>query len=289
MSYNVNVSENQGVIRLLTLNHKVLRGLLLFGTVVGMGLTSAKLPVQASSKYVSIPIGEYVRTKKAMYVGITQKHGKAYKPLLIKKGALLQVYDEIETSHQVKASFSLGAVHYNKMRNTRPSAKENIPLTKTNFRKVALKAPIRTITLRQGTGFIVGKDGHSAAPLFYLTLDNYIQYYSKARVDHYDPFSNNWYILSGIKGDMYKPTASSKITKTTVNGNTTTVQYHPAIKGIPGKKIGHHKYQIKIKDLKKHDMYHDLSGSDDIYWYGGWNNYTVNGKPYYAGSIDLTD
>lgn len=48
MSYNVDVSENQGVIRLLTLNHKVLRGLLLFGTVVGMGLTSATLPAQAS-------------------------------------------------------------------------------------------------------------------------------------------------------------------------------------------------------------------------------------------------
>ncbi len=289
MSYNVDVSENQGVIRLLTLNHKVLRGLLLFGTVVGMGLTSATLPAQASNHYLKLPYQGYVRTRKTMYVGISQKHGKKYKPLLVKKGTVLQLYSQSENGHKVKASFTLGAVHYDKIRNLRYAQKPTIPLTKSNFKRVNLKAPIRATVLRQGTGFKLRKHGYSSAPLFYLTLDNYIQYYNISTVNRYDPCSQDMYVLDGLQEDVYKPSASAKMIKTTVKGNTTTVKYRPAIKGLPGKKIGRNTYQLKIKDLKKHVVFDDGTGSDEPIWDGGWDCYTVNGNPYYAGRMATTD
>ncbi|KRO03866.1 hypothetical protein IV54_GL001933 [Levilactobacillus paucivorans] len=284
MSYNVDVSENQGGIRLL--NHKVLRGLLLFGAVVGMGLTSATLSAQASSKYVSLSNDWYVRTKKSMYLDIYQKHGKKYKPLLIKKGTLLVAIPSYKW-HQdkVTAAFRFGAIHYSKLKNLRFPGDEDIPLTKANFKPVTLKAPIRSTILRPGIGFEKDKDSNFSTPAFYLTLDNYIQYYSKAAMDKYAP-GGDIIVNTGNEDDAYKPTASAKMTKTTVKGTTTTVQYRTPIKGIPGKKIGAHKYQIKIKSLRTEGHYNDTDPNDFDRWSGYWNNYTVNGKPYFSGFMD---
>ncbi|NLR10254.1 MULTISPECIES: hypothetical protein [Lactobacillaceae] len=266
---------------MIKLKKTCVTALMLLGAVAGVSCAT-ETTAQASSKYLSLGQSGYVRTKKAMYVGIYQKHGNTYKPLLKKKGALLRVSGYVQQSSNgpVKVSFTSGAVHYSRLHNLKFSANATIPLTKANFKNVKLKAPIRGTVLRAGTGFKQDRHlnyGNSSA--FYLTLDNYIQYYSKSAMVKYDA-GGDMVIDGGHTMDNYKPTASAKMTKTTVKGNTTTVQYDKYLKGIPGKKLGAHKYQIKIKNLKT--LGHKYFGEEDR---GSWTNYTINAKPYFAGMM----
>ncbi|WP_395321970.1 hypothetical protein [Levilactobacillus parabrevis] len=268
---------------MLNFKGKLTAGLLLAGAVVSMGMLAAPATAQASSKYLTGQYGSYVRAKRDVYVGISQRHGHTYKPLLKKKGSLLFVTSSTQKfgSSVVKSSFTSGAVHYNRLKNLAFTMTDSVPLTKANFKKVTLKAPIRGTILRQGNGFKDTKKNGFASPMFYLTLDNYIQYYNQAAMNKYD----NGGVMSvnyGNSMEVYKPTASAKMTKTTVKGNTTTVQYNKYIKGLPGKKISAHTYQIKITDLKTKGS----KSFEDDYYGGTWNNYTVNGKPYFSGIIN---
>lgn len=262
------------------LKGKSIAALMLLSAVAEIGLT-AGTTAQASSKYLNLGQSGYVRTKKAMYVGITQKQGNTYKPLLKKKGALLRVAQISQPTGKgpIKVSFTSGPVHYNRLRHLRFSSDATIPLTKANFKNVNLKAPIRGTVLRAGTGFKQDRHynyGNSSA--FYLTLDNYIQYYSKSAMTKYDASGDM--VITGHLTDNFKPTASAKMTKTTVKGNTTTVQYNRAIKGIPGKKLSAHNYQIKITNRNTHGLKY-FSEEDR----GSWTNYTVNAKPYFVGMM----
>lgn len=260
---------------------KYIAALLLLGAVTGVGLT-AGTTAHASSQYLTLGQSGYVRTKKTMYVGIYQKQGNTYKPLLKKKGSLLRVaqISQPTGTGPIKVSFTSGPVHYNRLNNLKFTGNATIPLTKANFKNVNLKAPIRGTVLRAGTGFKQDSNynyGNSSA--FYLTLDNYIQYYSKSAMTKYDA-GGDMVVTGGNAMEKYKPTASAKMTKTTVKGNTTTVQYNRAIKGIPGKKLGAHKYQIKITNRNTHGLKY-FSEEDR----GSWTNYTVNTKPYFVGMM----
>lgn len=268
---------------MLNLRGKLVAGAALVGAFVGMGIATTATTAQASSKYLTPQFGTYVRAKRNVYVGISQKHGRTYRPLLKKKGSLLFVMSSTQNqgSSVVKASFTSGAVHYNRLKKLAFTMTDSVPLTKANFKKVSLKAPIRGTVLRQGNGFKEDRHGGFASPMFYLTLDNYIQYYSRAAMSKYDS-GGEMQVKFGNGMEVYKPTASAKMTKTTVKGNTTTVRYNKYIKGLPGKKVGKHTYQIKIKNLK-------TTGSryfGDDYWGGSWDNYTVNSKPYFSGIIN---
>jgi len=265
---------------LLSFKGKLAAGLLLAGAVVGM--LTAPASAQASSKYLTGQYGSYVRAKRDVYVGISQRHGQTYKPLLKKKGSLLFVTSSTQKfgSSVVKSSFTSGAVHYDRLKNLAFAMTDSVPLTKANFKKVTLKAPIRGTILRQGNGFKDTKKNGFASPMFYLTLDNYIQYYNQAEMNKYD--GGDMAVNYGTSVETYKPTASAKMTKTTVKGNTTTVQYNKYIKGLPGKKISAHTYQIKITDLKTKGS----KSFEDDYYGGTWNNYTVNGNPYFSGMIN---
>jgi len=240
------------------------------------------MTANASSSYLSMDQYHYVRTKKDMYVGIYQKHGNTYKPLLKKKGSLLRVAGITQKSSNgpIMASFTSGAVHYNRLKQLKFTDNSTIPLTKANFKKVTLQAPIRGSVLRAGSGFKMDSHGNFGnGSAFYLTLDNYLQYYSKSAMAKYDA-GGTMVIDGGHQIDNFKPTASAKMTKTTVKGNTTTVQYSTPIKGIPDKKLSAHKYQIKITDLKTkgNKSFGESYGSS-------WDNYTINSKPYFSGMI----
>lgn len=268
---------------MIKLKCRYVTALVLLSAAIGAGsAVGTETTANASSKYLSLGQSGYVRTKRAMYVGIYQKHGNTYKPLLKKKGALLRVAAVQQASGRgaVKVSFTSGAVHYSRLSKLRFTTRATIPLTKANFKNVKLKAPIRGTVLRAGKGFKRDSQfnyGNSSA--FYLTLDNYLQYYSKAAMTKYDPMGE-MVIDGGHTMDNFKPTASTKMTKTTVKGNTTTVQYRHYIKGIPGKKLGAHKYQIKITNRRT--LGGRNFGEEDR---GSWTNYTVNAKPYFAGMI----
>lgn len=264
------------------LKGKYAAALMLLGAVAGVGITAGTTTAHASSKYLSVGQSGYVRTKKDMYVGIYQKSGNTYKPLLKKKGSLLRVAgtSQMSSNGPIKASFTSGAVHYSRLSKLKFSSTPTIPLTTANFKNVKLKAPIRGTVLRAGTGFKEdSKLNYGNSSAFYLTLDNYIQYYSKAAMTKYDA-GGIMVIDGGHSIDNYKPTASAKMIKTAVKGNTTTVQYNKYIKGIPGKKLSAHKYQIKITNLKTRGGKYFAEETR-----GSWTNYTINAKPYFTGMM----
>ncbi|WP_143462649.1 hypothetical protein [Levilactobacillus enshiensis] len=260
-----------------------IKGIVSLLAVAAIGMAALPVTANASSSYYNMGRAQYVRTKKAMYVGIYQKKGNTYKPLLKKKGSLLRVSSTTQKSSNspVLAAFTSGAVHYNRLNQLKFNDTPTVPLTKANFQKVALKAPIRGTVLRAGSGFKEDSNGNFGnASAFYLTLDNYLQYYSKSAMVKYDA-AGTMIIDGGHRMDNYKPTASAKMTKTTVKGNTTTVQYRTPIKGVPGKKLGAHKYQIKITYLNTigHKSFGESYGSN-------WGNYTINGRPYFSGIVN---
>ncbi|MCF7522779.1 hypothetical protein L3X07_04270 [Levilactobacillus brevis] len=79
---------------------------------------------------------------------------------------------------------TLGDIHYAKI-NKVVYTKKFIRYTTANFTPIkTLRAPIRTQLLRQGTGFVMST--HINQPTYssalFVTLDNYIQTYSQARM-----------------------------------------------------------------------------------------------------------
>ena len=264
----------------------------LVGLFVGGGVTAqaTALPGTAKSAYLRNTTG-YVRLKKTMYVGIYQKSGKKVKPLLKKKGSLLAIggiggaqADKDKAGNIViRAAFTSGAVHYQRLKKLSYNGKISIPFTKAHFKTATLKAPVRTLLFRKGTGFETNEMGLITPAAFYLTLDNYLQSYSATAMAKFSP--------SGSEGrlaayEVWKPTSAVKVSKVTVKGRTTTIDYRQPVAGMPNKKVAKHHYRLTIKDLnQKHSQ--SFFPVDDTYdSQGTWNDYTVNGKRYYVGSME---
>lgn len=246
----------------------------------------------ATSQYLTGNTG-YVRTKKSMYVGIYQKKNGKYHQVKVKKNTLLNAEGTMSTgaaSGGVKttALFTYGVVNYARANQLKYKERATIPFTKANFKRVSLKAPIRTQIFKVGKGYTANSDNSNAAPTpgFFLTLDNYLQYYSKAQMaKDSELMSQRW---AGTSRN-YKPTRSVKATKVTVKGNTTTVDYAKALKGLPNKKVGKHHYRLTITNKKTKGSLGMLPMDDVFDLYGTWTNYTVNGKPYFFGELESGD
>lgn len=74
-----------------------------------------------------------------------------------------------------------------------------------------------------------------------------------------------------------------------MKGNTTTVDYAKALKGLPNKKVGKHHYRLTITNKKTTGNLGMLPMDDVFDLYGTWTNYTVNGKPYFFGELEYGD
>ncbi|VDG23568.1 hypothetical protein [Lactiplantibacillus mudanjiangensis] len=263
----------------------------------GMGLagfvgTTITAQAATSSKYLSIRTS-YVRTKKAMTVGIKEKVGSKYKLVKVPKNTLLKV-DAMASSSASDGSvkqtaiFTYGAIHYaraKKMKYENRVTAKSTPLTKANFKAVSLKAPIRTQIFRPGTGFKANSANTAAVSTsgFYLTLDNYLQYYSKTAM------AKDSYIAGArwaTSSQNYKPTRSIKVTKVTVSGNTTKIYYKKPLKGLPNKKIAKNSYRLTIKNLKTTGSVGILPVDDTYDAIASWTNYKINGKAYCFGEIE---
>lgn len=270
--------------------------LVLTGGVAGLLGLSATTAAASSSPYLPEHV-RYVRLKKNMDVGFSQKTGRHYRKLLKKKGALLEVTGRGGTTIKGKfvetGGFTSGAVHYNRLKKLRyatmkPMHAMTIPITKANFKPVKLKAPDRTLLFQRGTGFKVASQKEETlvtTPAFYLTLDNYLQYYSAKDIAKYAP-SGLYKSVSGR--NVWKPTASVKVRKVTVKGKTTTIDYAKPLKGMPNRKLSKGHYRLKIVHNTK--QHHQVFFPDGYTEDATWTTYKVNGKNYYVGeSIEIKD
>lgn len=262
----------------------------------GLSLTVALIAVvggfttaQAATKTKDLPeYTTYVRTKRAMTIGAKEKTKTGYKTIHIKKNRLLAV-NETETrgkTFKEYATFTLGDVHYAKVKRVTYSRKF-IRFNTKNFKYIkALRAPIRTQLLRQGKGFVMSTawiNRPTYSPVILVTLDNYLQTYSKAKLAKID---EHW-MLPTADGDFakVKPTDTVKISKLTKRGTTYTIDYKRPLKGFADRKIGKHHYRLTIKQLGRQQQ--NYTPIDDTYdTAASWVNYTINAKPYFAGSAE---
>jgi len=174
--------------------------------VLAVASTGAPVANAANTKsgYLSWN-NSYVRTKRAMFVGIYEKVNGKYHAVKVKKNTLLHVEGLSSDSSGVTAAFSYGVVNYNRSRTLKYKNSTTIPFTKANFKPATLKAPIRTQVFLAGKEFTPNTTNTNAAPTagFYLTLDNYLQFYNQAAMakDTY-LFGGRWAMTNYI----YKPT-----------------------------------------------------------------------------------
>ncbi|VDG32185.1 hypothetical protein [Lactobacillus koreensis] [Lactiplantibacillus mudanjiangensis] len=225
----------------------------------------------------------YVRTKKAMTVGIKEKVGSKYKLVKVRKNTLLKIsatsVRENGNSDQTTALFTYGAIHYaraQKIKYANSLTTQATLLSKANFKAVKLKAPMRTLIFRPGTGFKADEKNFDAIPTsgFYLTLAKDVHLVDSQQA---------------TDTQNYKPTRSVKVTEVTVIGNTTIVDYKKPLKGLPNKKIAKNHYRLTIKQLKTTGKL-NLDMSDGTYnAMASWTNYQINNKPYYNGEIEYSD
>ncbi|WP_143461612.1 hypothetical protein [Levilactobacillus enshiensis] len=230
----------------------------------------------------------YVRTKRAMFVGISKKVNGQYHAVKVKKNTLLYVEGTSADHSGVKAAFSYGVVNYNRAQTLKYKNGMTIPFTKANFKPVRLKAPIRTQIFLAGKGFTANAANTNAAPTagFFLTLDNYLQFYERSAM------AKNDFLFGSRRATtnrVYKPTQTVKTTKVTVKGNTTTVYYQQPVKGLPNQKISQGHYRLKITNQKTMGQL-GIQLVDGSYAQNAtWTNYTVNGKPYHFGEVESAD
>lgn len=276
-----------------------MKRVLLSATLIAAGIlglaNNAQAATKSSSPYLS-DTTQYVRLKKTMDVGFYQKSGKRYKKLLKRKGSLLAVSgvnrNEVNGQYVPTAGLTSGAIHYNRAKNLKYMTMDNlhpvlVPFTKANFTPVKLKAPDRTLLFQSGTGFKLTpkKDDLVTTPAFYLTLDNYLQYYSASDLAKVAP-SGLYQSVGGL--NVWKPTASVKVSKVTVKGRTTTIDYAKPLKGMPNKKIsrGHYRLTVVHNPTKHHKTFFPDGYTQEA----TWTTYKVNGKSYYVGqSIEVKD
>jgi len=251
------------------------------------GVTTA----QAATKSKDLPLyTTYVRTKRAMTIGAKEKTKTGYQTIHIKKNKLLAV-SSIDTRGKAPnfkeyATFTLGDVHYAQTQKVKYSRKY-IRFNTTNFKYIkTLRAPIRTQVLRQGKGFVMSP-GWTNQPTYsgalVVTLDNYIQTYSKARMTQID---DHW--MNATADDAFaklKPTDTVKISKLTKTGSTYQIDYKTPLKGFADRKLGKHHYRLTIKTLGQQNQ--NYTPVDDTYdTAASWTNFTLNAKPYFAGSAE---
>lgn len=255
-------------------------------TVISLGSLPARA---ATNPYLTDRTG-YVRTKKTMYVGIYQKQRGKYRPVKVKKNTLLAVEataSEWGTNGQVKtkAALTYGVVNYQRAKTYKYQNMASIPFTKANFKRVKLKAPIRTQIFHPGKGFTANADNSAAAltAAFYLTLDNYLQYYDKSAVAKSPYLTGLRWVSSSV---VTKPTQSVKVAKVTVKGNTTKIDYNRPIKGLPNHKIGKQRYRLTVVNQRT-TGHLGIGPIDDTFSaFASWTNYTVNGRPFHFGEIE---
>ncbi|CAJ1229404.1 hypothetical protein LZY01_11460 [Levilactobacillus zymae] len=251
---------------------------------------ASALPGTAQSAYLRDTTG-YVRLKKTMDVGILKKSGKTYKPLIKKKGSLLavaglggsQADKDKKGNIVIRAAFTSGAVHYQRLKQLKYHGMISVPFTKKNFKNVKLKAPVRTLLFQKGTGFKTNDMGLTTPAAFYLTLDNYLQAYSGTAMAKFAPNGGEWRMAAN---NVWKPTSAAKVTKVTVKGRTTTVDYRTPVKGLPNKKVAKHHYRLTIKDLNQKRSKSFFPVDDTYDSLGTWQNYKVNGKRYFVGNME---
>ncbi|WP_223602576.1 hypothetical protein [Lentilactobacillus otakiensis] len=129
---------------------------------------------------------DYVKLKRPMFTGYyTKINGHKGHRIITPKGTIMQVLSYSDNT----VGLSYGLISYQKQQHiykpTHP-ADYNTPHYNTKyFTPYKLKLPVRNLPLQSGREYTNSKTDNYK-PIFYITMDGYLQYYSHARLKHYD-------------------------------------------------------------------------------------------------------
>lgn len=267
---------------------------LAFGIIL---FTSGAIAVNASTDLGNNGNIQYVKVKKPTFTGqYTKVNGKKGQRIITPKGTILKVLGTSSStnSRRSQAVFSLGQISYVKQQQIY-QPKNGVYIRNYNttyFKPYSLKLPIRGQFLQLGKYANDGSEHYK--PIFVVTMDGYLQYYSQSRLKHYQIQNNVSYGKQGNGGAAVnnplftiKPTQSVKITKFLVKGKYYTFYYRTPVRGLADKKVTKTYYRLKINQL----------GTIGKTWHSGedffsarWTNYSVGGHHFfYLGDVESGD
>lgn len=266
--------------------------------IAGAAVAILSFPAVAAHAYTDLGNNsniQYVKVKRPIFTGqYTKINGKRGHKIITPKGTILKVEGSVSTGDgPSSAQLTRGLVSYQKQQHIYQVTKGpelNVKQYNTKyFTSYKLKLPIRTLALQAGNGYTNNKAGNYR-PIFYITLDGYLQYYTTARLKHYGVL-NSWQStkpVAAVDNPLWtiKPSASVKLSTFKVKGNTSYVYYKKAIKGLPAKKVSSKYYRLAIKKL----------GTQNKKWHTGdkawprasWTTYNVGGRSFY-NLVDISE
>lgn len=163
-----------------------------------------------------------------------------------------------------------------------------IPLLKRDFRPVSLKATFRTQPFQRGTGPQGQEAGRFVAtPGFVVTLDNYLQLYdARAMAPH--TRDESVLALDGAT-ENWRPTTTLKLTNAVQKGSTLTLTAKQPFPGFRQHRIGN-RYELSIiKQAKSGAGKFFYTAPDGYGAFATWQNFRVNGHPYYVDDVLWAD
>ncbi|KRK88809.1 hypothetical protein FD17_GL002279 [Lentilactobacillus sunkii DSM 19904] len=259
----------------------MLRNIMIIVGIIIIGLTVMPSKVQAYSNLGDNINIDYVKLKRPMFTGYyTKVSGHKGHRIITPKGTIMQVLGSSANT----VGLSYGLISYQKQQHiykpTHP-ANYNTPHYNTkHFTPYKLKLPVRGLPLQSGIGYTNSKNDNYK-PIFYITMDGYLQYYSNARLKHYDVKN----IFESKSGSQYenplwriKPTTSVKVNHFKTIGKTSYVYYKKPIRGLSEKKVSSKYYRLSIrKGINESESWH----YGDSTWTVWWTTYTVGDRPFY--------
>jgi hypothetical protein len=262
-----------------------------------LGLASVATTAHADS-FKTLSKYSYVKTTRAMYTGQhTYINGKKGRKLITPKGTILKITGtgasrNSDDTLKYTIGLSRGDLHYNVEKNI-AEASGQIAFKASDFKGYKLKMPVRTKLLQSGTGYFGDSDTvHRYKPLFHVTLDGYVEYYSTARLKHYGIYNgiemSKLYDLpnggntsyTGAYINRIKPTASVKLSTFKVKGNTTYLYYKTPINGLTEKKVSSRYYRLTIKKTTD-TLTQSWQYGDEDFTNAWWARYSVGGHHYF--------
>ncbi|MCH4164899.1 MAG: hypothetical protein LKF37_09010 [Lentilactobacillus diolivorans] len=266
---------------------------------IGIALfTSSTIAANASTDLGNNENIQYVKVKKPTFTGqYTKVNDKKGHRIITPKGTILKVLGTTGStagSQRSQAVFSLGQISYAKQQRIY-QPKNGVYIRNYNttyFKPYSLKLPMRSQFLQLGQYANNGSEHYK--PIFVVTMDGYLQYYSQSRLKHYRIQNNMSYGKQGNGGPAVdnplfkiKPTRSIKVNRFLVKGKHYYLYYRTPVKGLAEKKVSKTNYRLTIRQLTTiGKTWH--SGED--FFSARWTNYNVGGhRFFYLGDVESGD
>lgn len=253
---------------------------LLLTVISALSFLAVTSPTQASSNLGDNISITYVKVKRPIFTGqYTKVDSHRGKRILTPKGTILKV---LLTSGNT-AVLSRGLMSYKAQQHLYENKMASYHTKHYNtkyFAPYRFKLPVRARVMQVGSGY-TNQAASNYKPIFYITMDGYLQYYSGARLKHYD-IKNSFESKSGSQDEnplwRIKPTTMVKINHFKTTGNTSYVYYKKPIKGLPDRKVSSRYYRLSIRKIKNQQRTWRNGDSALTAW---WTQYNVGGHAFY--------